>query len=67
MEVQIEEVQSTVHATDSEALLNQGLMRRIVQAVLAELNARQERETRWQGERRLAQGSSDARRQENRP
>lgn len=67
MEVHIEEMQSTVHATDSESMLNPALMRRIVRAVLAELSDRQISEQRWQEERRLAQGASDQRREEIRP
>jgi len=62
MDVHIGEVNTTVSATDSEALLSPRLMRRIVDAVLVELREQEAYERRRQQERCLQPGITHANR-----
>ncbi len=58
MDVQINEMNSTIHATDSQALLSPELLRQITQAVLAALKEREGLEQRQQKERQIRPSSS---------
>jgi hypothetical protein len=53
MEVHIGDMNSTVQATDSQALLNQQLLNQIVQAVLERMRTEQEHERRIADERSI--------------
>lgn len=57
MEVHIEEMSSKVQAADTQSSLTPGVLRQIVQAVLAELQASEAADRRRQGERKLRAGS----------
>lgn len=54
MDVQIDEMTSTVQATDSAALLDQAVLERIVRAVTARVREELHHERRVADERRLA-------------
>ena len=58
MDVQINEMNSTIHATDSQALLSPELLRQITQAVLAALKEREGLEQRQQNERQIRPSST---------
>lgn len=58
MDIHINEIDSTVRATDSQALLSQPMLRQIVQAVLAELREQQGAAQRRAAESRLTTGAS---------
>jgi hypothetical protein len=53
MDVRVGEVNSTVHAADTQALLNPALLEQITQAVLVRIRAEQERQRRIDGESKL--------------
>jgi hypothetical protein len=59
MDVRINEVQSQVHTTDSQSLLDPRILRQIVRACMEAMNDKQEREKRENEERRLSAGVSD--------
>jgi len=58
MEVQINELQSTVHAVDSNALLSPQIMERIVRVVLAAVNDQESHRQRVRAEQRITNGVS---------
>ena len=58
MDIHINEIDSTVRATDSQALLSPPMLRQIVQAVLAELRDQQGAEQRRQAESRITAGAA---------
>lgn len=53
MNVHINEMNSTIHATDSQALLSPELLRQITQAVLAALKEQESYEQRRMNERQI--------------
>ena len=57
MDVQINEMNSTIHATDSQALLSPELLRQITQAVLAALKEQEAYEQRQMRERAIRPSS----------
>lgn len=61
MDVHIGEVQTTVTATDSEALLTDRLQREIIAAVLRELEQLEGYRERRDQEQRLTQGATSRR------
>ena len=56
--IHINEMNSTIHATDSQGLLSPELLRQITQAVLAALKDQEAYEQRQAAERRIQAGSS---------
>jgi hypothetical protein len=58
MNVHVNEMNSTIHATDSGALLSPELLRQITQAVLAALREQQAYEQRRMDERQIRSSSS---------
>jgi hypothetical protein len=56
MDVQINEIQSQVHAVDSQALLEPRVLQQIVRACIRAINDEQVREKRLRDERRLTSG-----------
>ena len=58
MDVQINEVQSQVHAVDSQTLLEPRVLQQIVRACIRAINDEQTREKRLSDERRLTPGVS---------
>ena len=58
MDVQINEIQSQVHAVDSQALLEPRVLQQIVRACIQAINDEQAREKRLSDERRLTPGVS---------
>lgn len=58
MEVQIEQMNSTVRATDMQALLNPQLLEQIVRIVLERVREARVHEERTEAERRLRPGVS---------
>lgn len=58
MEINIEQLNSTVRATDSQALLSEALLERIVEAVRIRLEREAAREERAANERRLRPANS---------
>jgi hypothetical protein len=58
MDVHIGEIDSTIRATDSQALLSPPMLRQIVRAVLAELREQEGREQRRAQERRIEPGAA---------
>jgi hypothetical protein len=56
MDVQINEIQSQVHAVDSQTLLEPRLLQQIVRACIRAINDEQAREKRLSDERRLTPG-----------
>jgi hypothetical protein len=58
MDVQINEIQSQVHAIDSQALLEPRVLRQIVRACIQAISDEQAREKRLSDERRLTPGVS---------
>jgi hypothetical protein len=57
MDVHIGEITSSIHVSDSNALLSPELLRQIVSAVLAELNERRTHEERRQADRAVHAGA----------
>ncbi len=66
MDVQIDELTSTVRAVDSHALLSPALIERLVAAVAAAIKERDEHDKRAHAERRVTGGVSDERDEEAR-
>ena len=58
MDVQINEIQSQVHAVDSRTLLEPRVLQQIVRACIQAINDEQAREKRLSDERRLTAGVS---------
>jgi hypothetical protein len=58
MQVIIDEIVSTVHAVEGEALLSPRILERIVQAVLEAVQAQAAHQQRAQAERRVTAGVS---------
>jgi hypothetical protein len=56
MDVYIDEVSSTVKALDSQALLDEDIMRRIIRAVLQALREQEMHDQRALSERRVTRG-----------
>lgn len=65
MDVQINEMTTTVEATDGQTLLTPALMQQIVRAVMAELEASRTNAVRQQRDRQLNPGASRPRRSGN--
>ena len=59
MDVIIDEVSSTIKTLDSRSLLDEEIMRRIIQAVLQALNEQQMHDQRARSERRVTRGVAD--------
>jgi hypothetical protein len=64
MDVEINEVVSTVRAVDGQALLSPQLLRRLVEAMMQAVNDHREHEERTQKENRVTGGVSAERDQE---
>jgi hypothetical protein len=62
MEVHIDEVVSTVHTVDNEALVSPSVMRQLVQAVMRQVRAERDHERRVRNEQSMNAGrvQSDA-------
>jgi hypothetical protein len=58
MDVQINEIQSQVHAVDSQALLEPRVLQQIIRACVQAIKDEQAREKRLSDERRLTPGVS---------
>jgi hypothetical protein len=65
MNVEINEVSSTVRTVDSQALLSPAVLERIIAAVMQAVKEGNAREERAQGERRVTGGVSDEREAEH--
>lgn len=61
MDVYIDEVVSTVHAVDEEAVLTPALMQRIVETVLRAIEERERHAARVSAEQRIGRGVVDVR------
>jgi hypothetical protein len=62
MEVHIDEVVSTIHTVDNEALVSPSVMRQLVQAVMRQVRAERDHERRVRNEQSMNAGrvQSDA-------
>lgn len=59
MQVQIEELSSTIRAVDGESILTPQIMERILRAVMAAVDERERRQQRVRAEQRVTAGISE--------